>query len=572
MADFLTENAQFTCTQGGFITCKDSGNSSVKYNGATLLTAGATVKTKAGICATLTAMAQGTPQICKCQLTAWAPAEIMKNSGGAPLLTDSTKNTCIYGGIISAQMSGVLGKVATGFTPAAMTMGAASLVNVEKVPENISAANKNISPKIENSADSKQNNPASNAKIENPKKTDAPKLLSKPSKNLFCPYDENNEKCKNCTYPRTPATIDNNSAILRKNYLAYIADANNRDSVDNYFLTVQDKFNYQAHHLISGNQIFAPMKKRSDGVKINRRAKLVRLANFCGYDINNAQNCIMLVANSSNTDKIINKSVSAYDTMSLSKIQWHVGGHSYKFSAEELQNIKTQINFYTKKISAAPPQNYVQLVSAELDKIETALASAPICRNTTQAKQGLITRLNNLSKKIKLQLGAFKEKPQKSFPYYVSKEAYLFAFNLPRTAKIILIRRAGQIFLFEKFRAERFGEVLTSGEGKTLIFNSKEEKNFPLDTRENKIACIEFCDNVEYFILAEGVNFADIEFLPRGENFTKKIDGAVDTAAKFLQAHDTEILIWLRDMQGEYQYTAIKRRIDERIKALEAAQ
>ena len=183
----------------------------------------------------------------------------------------------------------------------------------------------------------------------------------------------------------------------------------------------------------------------------------------------------------------------------------------------------------------------------------------------------MITRLNNLSKKIKLQLDAFKEKPQKSFPYYVSKEAYLFAFNLPRTAKIILIRRAGQIFLFEKFRAERFGEVLTSGEGKTLIFNSKEEKNFPLDTRENKIACIEFCDNVEYFILAEGVTFADIKFLPCNEKFVKSIVGAVDDGTKFLQQHDTEILSWLKNMQGEYHYTAITKKINDRVEKLEAA-
>lgn len=103
MDNCLTEKATFTCDKGGIIKCKDSGNDTVKYKGDTLLTTGATVSSKSGICAILTAMSQGTPQPCKCQLTMWMPFSPNKFSNGKPLLKKSSKNTCPYGGIISAQ-------------------------------------------------------------------------------------------------------------------------------------------------------------------------------------------------------------------------------------------------------------------------------------------------------------------------------------------------------------------------------------------------------------------------------------------------------------------------------------
>ena len=103
MDNCLTENATFTCDKGGIIKCKDTGNDTVKYKGATVLTIGATVSSKSGICAILTAMSQGTPQPCKCQLTAWMPFSPNKFSNGKNLLTKASKNACPYGGIISAQ-------------------------------------------------------------------------------------------------------------------------------------------------------------------------------------------------------------------------------------------------------------------------------------------------------------------------------------------------------------------------------------------------------------------------------------------------------------------------------------
>ncbi len=565
MADFLNEDAVFICTQGGKITCKDFSNSNVQYNGAILLTTEAKKFFASNNCIFMTAQLKS-PQPCMihCNLGEWLTGFLpTKLSNNKSLLTDKATCKCatVPIGFITVDKSGVNGHVTTGSVPASMSINEVNSNNPATSDKNSAAQNSTNKNPTDNQTQNLSAAATSTVatQINKPKKNPKPKLLSKPSKNLFCPYNENNEACQNCEYPRSATTVDNNSKTLRDNYLKHIANENNRDEVDKHFLKVQDKFKFQAHHIISGNQIFKP------------HVELVRLANFCGYDINNALNCIMLAANEDDYgQRAGGKSASAYDTMSLSKIQWHVGGHSYKFSQDEEQRIKTQIRFYTKTNFNAPIQNYVQLVSAELDKIETALTNSCTCRNSPQAKRGLITRLNNLSQKIKMKLGAFTEKPQKSFPYYVSKEAYFYAFNLPRTAKIILVTRAGSDFLFEKFRAERFDEVLTSDSGKKLIFNPKGTKNFSLDTRESKIACIEFCDNVEFFILAGGFNSAEISFLAE-EKFTKNIGGKVEGGAKFLDAHETEILVWLRDLQGDYQYTAINQKIKDRKNLLEAS-
>lgn len=592
--DYLTENAKFICNQGGQITCKDSGNRKVTYDGKALLTTAASVKTKTGICVTLTAAAQGVAQPCKCQLTAWLPGfSPLKISSGNPILTDTAKNFCpVGGGNISVMLSGVRGHITAGSVPASVSIAAAKILDAKisdeqnknsSDQENSDKQSKKSSEQKNFEGDKKDSQTQGTAKNPGGKKEQSPQLLSYRSKNLFCPYNENDENCKQCEYPRTPTTINNNSKELRDNYHAHIANENNRDATDRHYLKNQSGFNFQAHHLISGNQIFAPVKKTKSGKKVNRRAKLVRLANFCDYDINNALNCIMLVASGDDYGQNAGgKSASAYDTMSLSKIQWHVGGHSYTFSKEETQRIKTQIRFYKKKNAADIYSqnnltsdderilNYVDVVSAELDKIETALETCQQCQNTPERKKAFIGRLNNLSQKIKNMLGAFREKPQRSFPYYVSKEAFTYAFNLPRTAKIVLVRREEENFLFEKFRAERFDESLTSESGKKMVFKSinqkyrRNPKIFRLNTRQNKIDCIEFCDNIEFFVLADGVNFSDISFLPFDEEYTKNIGGNVEGGQNFLEKNETEILIWLRDMQGKYQYFSPKQRISDR--------
>ncbi|MBR0260460.1 MAG: AHH domain-containing protein [Selenomonadaceae bacterium] len=573
MADYLTENAVFTCNQGGIIKCEDSNNKSVSHNGAALLTTSATLKSKTGICQILLA-AQVKPPLCKCQLTKWLPGfSPMKISNGNPLLTDSAKNFCNVGGSISVQFSGHVNKITTGTAPASMNIAAAQVVKVVNRDEKISAGEQN-----KNSAEV-QSKSSSAEKIDTPENLDAPEKISAvagisaTSKKieqgkLFCPFKADSERCKNCAYPKTATTIDNDAKKLFDNYRQYTEEISNRDAVDEHYYKMfeaygKSRWSYQSHHIICGNQVFAP------------HVEIVRLANFFGYDINNALNCIRLVSREDDYGaKPGGKSASAYDIMSLSKIQWHLGGHSYKFSPKETERIKKRIRYF-KKNGGDKILNYSELLSAELTKIESALTAQRVCKNDERQKKIFIERMNNLSRKVKAALGSFAEKPQQSFPFYVSKEAYTFAFALPQTAKIILIRRAeDKTFLFEKFRAERFDEIIQSEDGRKLLFKPILEKilsnpkKFSLDTRRSKIECVTFCENAEYFIFADDVNFSDVPFLT-DEKFSKKLIGTASDGIKFLEDNESEILIWLRDLQDDYQYTAPKRKIKERLALIE---
>ena len=555
MADYLTENALFTCNQGGIIRCQDSGNNSVAYKGAALLTTGATLKSKSGICQFLLAT-QFKPPYCKCQLTKWLPGfSPMKISNGKPLLTDTAKNFCPVGaGSISVQVSGSFNQVTTGNAPSEMK---ASTFEPVKRKENVqnNAPEKNI--------DGVEKNSASAEILTTPKKVEQHDENSRTGK-LFCPFNEKSERCKACVYPKTATTVENNATKLFANYERYTSDPANRDATDKHYYKIfaahgKSHWSYQSHHIICGNQVFA------------QHAELVRLANFFCYDINNALNCIRLVSRKDDYgENPGGKSASAYDTMSLSKIQWHLGGHSYKFSTMEAERIKKRIRYF-KKSNADKILNYAELLSAELSKIESALTARRVCRNNDLEKKIFIERMNNLSRKVKAALGSFAQKPQSSFPYYVSKEAFTFAFALPQTAKIMLVRKIEDgNFLFEKFRAERFDETIQSEDGRKLLFKSVNEKflrnpkNFSLDTRRNKIECATFCGNIEYFILTDGVNFSDISFLSE-KKFSKSLGGKVIDGITFLEKNELEILIWLRDLQDEYQYTAPKKRIKERL-------
>ena len=554
MANFLTEKAVFICDKGGVIRCEDSGNKSVTHGGAALLTTGATLKSKTGICQTLTIMAQGATQPCKCRLSRWlAGFEPMKKSNGNSLLTDAAKNFCpVGGGSISVKFSGHVEKVTTGNAPSAMKLAAALLVNVVPSAEKNSSAEKISVDDKKISSDDKIS--------DGDKKISPAQKISAPEK-FFCPRDKNSERCETCAYPQTSTTIKNDSTKLFANYTRHTSDPANLDDTDRHYLKIfsaygKSRWSYQSHHIICGNQVFA------------KHTELVRAANFFGYDINNALNCIRLVAREDDYgSKGGGLSASAYDAMSLSKIQWHVGGHSYKFSAQEVERIWARLRFFRK---SGAIQNYAELLNVELQKIETALMAHPVCRNDELQRKIFLARMNNLSRKVKDALGSFVEKPQNSFPYYVSKEAFTFAFGLPRAAKIILVRRADDgNFFFERFRAERFDETIRSESGRKLTFKSNHApKKFSLDTRDDKVACVVFCENVENFIFAEGLDASIIPF-PVDEKFSKHLRGDVSDGQKFLSDNETEILIWLRDLQDDYQYTAPLKKIKERLALIE---
>ena len=456
MADFLTEDAQFICNQGGKITCKDFGNSKVTHNGQTLLTTAAVLNNCFGICAIRTAAAQGVAKPCQCQLTAWIPGfSPMKISTGKSLLMDSAKNLCAFGGSISVVNSGVFSHLTTGSTPQKISLVAAKILE-----QKISA--------VEDKKISDQKNSVVEDK----------KISAGEDKIKFrC----GTEKCqnKNCSYKknsfRESSPVEKNEVTLRKNYYEYvsglvgekisdrierrdkdlefcktlykkISDSNYTDA-DKFFIQSLVKLHeiledtnklswwYAAHHIIPGNEVF------KNYPKCFRVANFVDENNLRVFDINCAENCIMLLTHNQSakydtTFDTLKKKIHAskilpqfiknftdvdnYELMETAesqlenKIQWHDTRHSYKFSKNEIES-------FSKKFVGKDLISYEKAVSNRVAIIESKINFNNLC--PLEVRKDIL----NLIKNIRQHLSDFAKNPYASYPYYVTKKNYLYA-------------------------------------------------------------------------------------------------------------------------------------------------
>ena len=593
MADYLTENAMFSCsmTPAVVIRCKEGSNKKVKYKGTVLLTRSAKINTKVGICPFLTAQAQGAPQPCRCSLSAWTNFSMNTKAQGTAFLTDSSKNTCMYGGVISVKFSGMPYGVSK-----AVKGSKASISSVDWLKPFVETVQKNSDtmPKSGKTADI--NNSGLQAGISSPQaagsdsisktntvnstaaedKIETAQQQKKTYPNLLCNMDKG-EKCKTCRYPLASTEVDNDSIKLRRNYENQSDEE--KDDYDRYYEEVFGNFTEKywtdaAHHIISGNQVFKKCRE------------IVRLANFYneehlngntqykGYDINSARNCIMLISKdveySKKMDSSAKKNISAYDAMSTTGIQWHLGGHSYTFSKEEVPILHQRIKLFTKK-EARELKNYAELVEAELNKIQISMSRNKVCRATPRQNAAFVMRMNNLSAKIKKYLGAFRIKPHRSYPYYVSLEAFRYTFALPRTGKIMLVRQGKDknSLLMEKFRVKRFEETITD-RTKNLEFSRicnesdiQNPREFVFNNEQIKKDCIYFCDNIEHFILIGSLNLNLLPFRIEANNILSLPEMDEMQSEQFLQKYDTEILVFLRN--NAVTYTAPAKKIKERL-------
>ena len=563
--EYLTENAVFTCSLGlgpVIITCSEPANTKVYYKGKKLLTNAAILKSKAGICQPLTQAAQRVPQPCQCQLSVWRSFSDKEFACASFLLNKSSYNQCFRGGAtgkITVRTTGVAGHVikaevhSTTLIPKATVQSLALFTEKQNAKETDNAASRNL---------------------KNENKTKRVVASEKPDfSNRLCPGCE---KYQSCSYYNADTTIDNDSAKLRANYELLPEcerDLNYELMVKPYGEVGLNPWFYAAHHIISGNQV----------LKDEEFIELVRMANSLWdvndpaskiYDINNAQNCIFLVSkdNEYGEQNRTGKTVSAYDAMSESGVQWHLGGHSYQFDKDEVDFLVKRVKFLTHRSEAVELKNYATLLKEELRKVKASMFSNKVCRDTDSQKRAFVKRMNHISLNVKSKLMAFQEKPHHSFPYYVSKVAYQFAFGLPRTAKIVLVYKAGNKIVLEKYRVTRFNDTITEG-WKTLDFKTikpsvgSNPSFFELKTNEDKAGIIQFCENIEFFILDDGLKkeilpfHIELGFALEPENWEK-----TGKRIEWLEDHSTEILVWLRDCQNSYQYTAPLKKIRERLK------
>ena len=512
MADFLTERTKFFCTASPAVNFSISTFGQVTHKGDKVLTT-ATKLSGSGTCT----LAQGAP----CQFimrAGWKNFDAKCKAGGKNLLTENSFCLC------KGMMIRVKTANARGFKQGSAAAASASSAS-SVTPEKNFPADKNSSSTTSGAKkiSAKKNSSASGmfAAAENfleetleEIKNAAEKFIASIKTPLRC------KKCKrrDCKYrlddfKNFSAQIKNDSAKLKDNYEKFLVAGKNFSlAEENYLRSLElgGAWSHAAHHIISGNQVFKQVPE------------VVKISHACGYDINSAENCIML-ATLSRTEK----SAAAFDVMSLTGLQWHVGGHSYSFNEDELAEMEKQIARRTGR--SGKVESYDKLLIKKLRALNST-----IDRDICPAR--LITALNNLANEVREKLAAFKKNPAASYPFYVSREAYFFAFKVPVLKKFITVEK-------------NFFKLYKTG-GKGDVCNLKDSL-----ASDDARAIIKFCGNVRHFVFLGGVDEKILPFKPefkmRAENF-----------------NPSEIIVWLRENPAD-DYVAPLKKILERLKSLE---
>lgn len=573
---YLTDKTLFQCNMNvGQIpfTCSGNKKASVSLAG-NLLTISASGGPKAGtLCNSPMKVVGGTPQPCTCSLLGWRSASQVCTLEGQAVLTEKSFNQCQFGGRI--KVLHCQSRVTTG--GAAVAAMAMSMFQQNHSETHNSVCN-GMEAGIAKGAEVKTNiqepkHPEKPDMSKKPDKPDKSKMSKKPKDDnsilseMLCSGEcsrEQREKCGYFTDHQTrqdsQVAVDNQSKILAENYAMATKDESHRDDIDDQYYALREKYgtrywSYAAHHIISGNQVFKQL------------TELVRLADFLCYDINNAKNCIYLASKDEGYGAICKeqRNISAYDVMSLSKLQWHVGGHQYSFSKDELPLLRKNIE-KNCCLPNAEIRSYAELLQEEVADFMAQLRQKQLCWYGEDAKahkalkQRFSRGMNRISQRIRQKLGTFQKHASDSYPYYVSKEAYRYAFTLPKTGKMIIVRRkADDTLVLRKYRVswplagnkanedglDRLLLKPVGGGGETAEFVLK-----PLASLRNQCECIVFCENIGHFL------FVDVDFslrLPFTPPFTRVVQAetleevALDEALLASERRQTMLRVWLRD-------------------------
>ena len=381
-----------------------------------------------------------------------------------------------------------------------------------------------------------------------------------------CDYKNCSER-ENCGYYKTQIFIENDSLKLSNNYKSERSEEWNR-----YFAKHNEKkaesseggWRIAAHHMISGNQVL--MMKDAQGNLLY--GDIVKLANYFGYDINNAKNCIMLPTNENNFGQRepLTKIANAYEVMWLMGRQWHVGGHEYNLSKDILENLK---DYYTKNPDQYPTpgdplffKNYKTAMKEEMDKIQSGIRDQCWKKNYERKRQKFIALLDKVSGNVEEKLTAFENNPRKSFPFFVSKVAVEYAYNIPATSKIVVIYRGKSGLTARKYRVERYMR-----NDLKIIFNEKGELKVGDD-----IEMIRFCENIMYFLIDRNANYLLPFKSDKDDDYVERsIDISKNDVESFLQGHSNEIMAFIQQNQKSYRPIAkiMSHRYDCRINAVE---
>ncbi|MBD5608172.1 MAG: hypothetical protein HDQ93_04905, partial [Desulfovibrio sp.] len=352
--------------------------------------------------------------------------------------------------------------------------------------------------------------------------------------------------------------------------------------------SAKQNWSYAAHHVISSGQV------------VEKNPEIISLFKAFGYDINNAENCAMLlgVASDGSFKGLAGdeKTVYSYDRMAYGRMQWHVGHHKYTLTEEiknrigdqmvmRKQSMPTELEAGVGEDGTPDLRNlkcYAELLALELqicilpwqryrNKIcpRDALSANP-SPEQARLREDFFSQINSLADRIRNKLAAFSEKPHHSFPWYVSMAAWLFAYNILHTSYIIAVTRAEKGLRLQKFRLKRHGNTLkkpkdpaTIGPGDVKTVTVEPAGEIVFNNRNPDLAeivkCVGFCDKVIFFAMPESLMDETTNSMGDNEAIGFAIDKKFilqlqsdDPIDAELERRGTEVLVWIGNKDLNY--------------------
>ena len=324
------------------------------------------------------------------------------------------------------------------------------------------------------------------------------------AEHLYCPYDSSKEKCKKCRYAQTDdshmlsAKREGSSkqpgVVLRENYESefdllsatrkgYRKTCNSL--IEEYELFRRIGCGNQAHHILSTRDVF-----EQDKLKF-----VLKLANFYEYDVNEAYNCIILPAYNSKAEREkteyqanfsessdYDKRSSKYNAMRMSGRQWHGGGHGDDF--ENSHNISCYATEVTDLVYQC-----MRKLSKKRCRIEEGCYEVD--------KKEFVVRLHKVLNYVRERLIAFDNNPQKSLPFYVSRDAYEYAFEVVNI-RVLVFRKINTGIQVYKY-------MFTRSSGNTCP-DERGVKEFDFSSILSKKRLVAFCEqiNIAYIDSSKG--------------------------------------------------------------------
>lgn len=420
--------------------------------------------------------------------------------GGKNLLIESSEFVCA-----SSKLKGGDGRISAEIKPVMKTSqdsySSQSLAAIHQVKSFFSGAGhlNNMEEKEEPEHKKKDGNlKASNAESDNENKKNQKNVEQEENiraEDLYCPYDSSKEKCKKCRYVQTDdshmlsAKKEGGSKqpgeILRENYeieFNILGDTRKkyrkicRSINEEYEIFSQIGCGNQAHHILSTKDVYEQDKLRF----------VLKMANFYQYDVNEAYNCIILPAYNSKAERQkselqvsfgkssdFDKRSSKYYAMRMSGRQWHGGGHGIDF--ENSQNISCYVVEVTDLIYQCMKKEKKN--HCRIDE-----------KHYEADRKEFIERLHKGLDYVREHLIEFDKDPQKSLPFYVSRDAYEYAFDVANIRVLVFRKNGKKIRVYKYMFTRRSGNTYPDERG---------AKEFDLTDDLSKKKLVVFCEQID---------------------------------------------------------------------------